>query len=121
MTKEKAPTPTNVTPQPQSDSNLAIVSMILGVVSLTGPGLLLGIPAIVTASIALKRNVSSRGLSIVGLVTGIISTTLSVIFLAFLTFLVIWGINHPEQFDQQQYQTPQQQTDQTQTYGGSRT
>jgi O-antigen/teichoic acid export membrane protein len=123
MTKEKASTPTKATPQAQPDSNLAIISMILGVVSLTGPGLLLGIPAIVTSSIALKRNLSSRGLSIVGLVTGIISTTLSIIFLAFLAFLVVWGINHPEEFDQN-YQTPGQseQSDPSdQTYHGSST
>ena len=93
--------------KPQPDSNLAIISMVLGVVSLTGPGLLLGIPAIITASIALKKDVGGRGLSIAGLVTGIISTVLSLIFVAFVAFWIAWGINHPEDFDQHNM-TPQQ-------------
>jgi len=106
MTKEPlTATPTTLHPQP--DSNLAIVSMVLGVVSLTGPGLLLGIPAIITASIALKKNLNGRGLSIAGLVTGIVSTVLSFLFLTFIAFLIIWGVNHPDDFDQQ-YHMPEE-------------
>ena len=50
MPKKESPTV-----QPQSEGTLAIVSLVFGVVSLTGPGLLLGIPAIVTGVIALKE------------------------------------------------------------------
>ena len=107
MIKDKHPHPTAPDPQAQNDSGLAVVSMVLGVISLTGPGLILGIPAIVTASIALKKNLGGRGLSIAGLVTGIISTVLSVLFLSFLAFLIVWGVNHPGEFDQQ-YLFPQQ-------------
>lgn len=68
-------------------SSVALLSMILGIISLLGPGLLLGIPAIVMAIIALKRNERDRGFSITGLVTGIISTVVSLlIFLALLFF-----------------------------------
>jgi hypothetical protein len=80
----------------QEDSNLAIVSMVLGVVSLTGPGLLLGIPAIVTASIALKKKLAGRGLAIAGLVTGIVSTVISILFCLFIMFLVMWSIAYPD-------------------------
>lgn len=93
MTKEHVA----VTQKPQEDSNLAIVSMVLGVVSMTGPGLLLGIPAIITASIALKKKLAGRGLAIAGLVTGIISTVLSLLFFAFMAFLIMWSVAHPEE------------------------
>jgi hypothetical protein len=82
--------------QSQETSNLAIISLVLGVVSLAGPGFLLGIPAIVTASIALKRKQAGRGLSIAGLITGIVSTVLSILFCLFMLFLIIWGMNHPQ-------------------------
>lgn len=119
MTKEEkvSTSPTPQTPV-QPEGGLALVSMILGVVSLTGPGLLLGIPAIVTGVIALKKNQGSRGLSITGLVTGVVSTVVSLLFLTFMAFLIIWGINHPEEFDQPYYQIPEQSE---RMFEGSRT
>ena len=76
MTKESVPVQNQPT---QPDSPLAIASFVMGVTSLTGPGLFLGIPAIITAIIALKKKVGGHGLSIAGLVTGIISTVLSLL------------------------------------------
>ncbi len=99
MIKDENQTQLRSAPQPtptESESTLPIVSMVLGVVSLTGPGLLLGIPAIITASIALKRKLGNKGLSITGLVTGIVSTVISFLFLLFMVFLMVWGINYPE-------------------------
>ncbi|MDX2776370.1 DUF4190 domain-containing protein [Streptomyces caniscabiei] len=87
MTEKKVSTST------QPDSSLAIASMVLGVVSLTGPGLFLGIPAIVLAIIALKKNAAGRGLSIAGLVTGIVSTVFSLLFIAFLVIMMIVSAN----------------------------
>ena len=108
MTKEKTSTPIEQQAPVQSEGGLALVSMILGIVSLTGPGLLLGIPAIITGIIALKKNQGNRGLGITGLVTGVVSTVVSLIFFAFIAFLFVWGINHPEELDQPYYQTPEQ-------------
>jgi Na+/proline symporter len=88
-----------VSPKKQEDSSLAIVSMVLGIISLTGPGLLLGIPAIVTGIIALKKKVANRGLAITGLVTGIVSTVLSLLFCLFMIFLITWSIAHPGEFE----------------------
>ena len=99
MTKTEAPT------EKQADSPLAIAAMVLGVLSLTGPGLLLGIPAIIIASVALKRKEGGRGLSIAGLVTGIVSTVVSLVFLMFLALAVVWIMDHPQEFEQ--YQSPQ--------------
>jgi hypothetical protein len=90
---------TNQSPAPtakKTENPLALVSMVLGVTSLTGPGFLLGIPAIVTGIIALKKNESDHGLSITGLVTGIVSTVVSLLFCAFIVWAIIWSIDHPE-------------------------
>src|SRR5258705_5745519 len=47
-------------PAPQP-SSLGLASMILGIVSFTGPGFLLGIPAIIMAAIDLKKQPANRG------------------------------------------------------------
>ena len=84
---------TTTNPAPAtSDNSLAITSMILGIVSLTGPGLLLGIPAIITGAIALRRNGTNRGMSLTGLITGIVSTVFSILFIGFFLFMMMVGI-----------------------------
>jgi hypothetical protein len=98
--KNQSP-PAHVSPKaaaqtPSSGGALAVISMMLGVISLTGPGFLLGIPAIVLAGIALKRHEGERALSITGLVTGIISTTVSLLLIALLASAIVWGTAHPE-------------------------
>jgi O-antigen/teichoic acid export membrane protein len=95
MKKEVTDTPTN-TPK-TNDSTLGIISLVLGVVSLGGPGLLFGIPAIITGAIALKNKQGERGLSLAGIITGAISTVISLLFIIFIIFTVIWAINHPEE------------------------
>lgn len=111
MTKEDS---TQTTPKAtkQTDSGLAIVSMILGVVSLTGPGLILGIPAIVTGIIALKKDSANRAFSITGLITGIVSTVISLLLLILGIFLISWSINHPQEFLPEEYYQMQDQNDQ---------
>jgi uncharacterized membrane protein len=105
MTTKKAettPTPVEAAPvaAPQQDTSLSTISMVLGVVSLTGPGLVFGIPAIILASIALKKQQPNRGMSLAGLITGIISTVLSLIFIAIMIFAFIWAANNPDQMEQ---------------------
>ena len=78
--------------KPAEHNNLAIVSMVLGIVSLTGPGLFLGIPAIILAIIALKKSASDRGMSITGLVTGAVSTFISLLVILFFIFVMIASI-----------------------------
>jgi len=92
---------------PQSPvSSLGLASMILGIVSFAGPGLLLGIPAIIMAAIDLKKQTPNRGFAITGLVTGIISTVLSVLVIALVVFLSIWSYQHPEDFENYYNDTP---------------
>jgi hypothetical protein len=96
---------TSTTEHPQA-STLGLASMILGIVSFTGPGLLLGIPAIIMAAIDLKKKPINRGFAITGLVTGIISTVLSVLVIALVVFLSIWSYQHPEDFENYYNDTP---------------
>jgi hypothetical protein len=81
----------------QKDSGIAITAMILGTLSITGFGLILGIPAIVVASIALKNKAPGRNLSIAGLITGIIGTMLSLLFVAFIALMVLWSADQPSE------------------------
>lgn len=92
----------------QPDSPLAIISMVLGVLSLTGPGFILGIPAIILAIIALKKKAGGKGLSIAGLVTGIVSTVISLILVGLLIWLMTWAANHPEEFEDYRQDVPSQ-------------
>ena len=92
-------------PQP---SSLGLASMILGIVSFTGSGLLLGIPAIIMAAIDLKRQPVNRGFAITGLVTGIISTVVSLLVITLVVFFSIWSYQHPEDFQNYYNDTPQQ-------------
>ncbi|HEY5695343.1 MAG TPA: DUF4190 domain-containing protein [Candidatus Saccharimonadales bacterium] len=82
----------HTTTQPQQESGLAIASLVLGVISMTGPGLLLGIPAIITGAMALKRNLAGRGLALAGLITGIVSTVFSILFILFIVIMLMIGI-----------------------------
>lgn len=105
-----APQPVTEQPMPQasSDETLAIISLVLGLISLTGPGLILGIPAIITGSIALKKHQAGRGLSIAGLVSGIVSTVMSILFGVIIIFAFIWGLNHPESTPMEHHQNNSQ-------------
>jgi hypothetical protein len=101
--------PVAVPKQAPQPSSLGLASMILGIVSFTGPGLLLGIPAIIMAAIDLKKQPANRGFAITGLVTGIISTVLSILVIALVVFFSIWSYQHPEDFQNYYNDTPQQQ------------
>jgi len=83
--------------QQQGSNTYAVLALVFGLVSLTGFGLILGIPAIILASISLKRGLPEKGLSITGLVTGIVSTIISLLFLVLIIFAFVWGYNHPEE------------------------
>ena len=101
MKKEETTTPAEVQPPKTESGSLALMSMIFGVISLSGPGLFFGIPAIIMGGIALKRGQGERGLSITGIVTGILSTLISFLFIGLIIFGLVWGMNHPEYMEDQ--------------------
>ena len=101
------------TTQSADDNSLGIVSMVLGIASLVGGGLMLGIPAIIIAVVALKKKRAGRNFSITGLITGIISTAFSLLTVVFVVFWVILGL--AGQFDAPQpLNQPQQSQDEKQ-------
>lgn len=86
---------TTKTPRaPKPDSPLAVIALILGALSFTGPGMLFGVPAIILGIIALKKRLPGRNLSIIGLVLGAASTVLSLIAFALFFLLMVWAADH---------------------------
>lgn len=88
--KKHEPTPETIHHSAdQHSSGLAVSSLVLGILSLTGFGLILGIPAIITGVMALRRSHTDQGLSWTGIITGIISTIVSLLVLLFFIVLII--------------------------------
>jgi hypothetical protein len=71
--------------QPESNG-LAVASLVLGILSLTGFSILAAIPAIITGGLALKSPVA-KGMSIAGIIMGIVSTILTVLVILFFLLL----------------------------------
>ena len=73
--------------QPQETGAMAIVSLIMGILSIVtccvGIGLIFGIVAIILAGISLSKK-RGKGVSIGGLVTGIIGTLLSLVIVIYM-------------------------------------
>ena len=81
---------------PAADENangLAITSLVLGILSVTGFFFLTGIPAIITGVMALRRKQRERGMSIAGIVMGGIGTLLSLLFVLAIILLVMLGMS----------------------------
>lgn len=89
--------------QPQTNT-LAIVSLILGILSLIGFGILTGIPAIVTGVLGMKQ-LEQKGMAVAGLIMGIISTVVTVLITLFIVFLIFIGAAAAGsgEFDDDQY------------------
>jgi uncharacterized membrane protein len=77
------------TPKQPESNGLAVASLVLGILSLTGASVLAGIPAIITGGMALKNPVS-KGMSIAGIVMGVISVVLALLVLLF--FIIVFGL-----------------------------
>jgi len=85
-----------VTVAPPPASGLAVTSMIFGILSLIGCGLIAGLPAVIMGHMAQGQiknnpNLGGGGLATAGLVMGYISTALSCIVLGFWLLLVVAG------------------------------
>ena len=95
MTNQTAPSAHHPKPEKPSNESLAITSLIMGIVSMTGPGLLLGIPAVITGFLAMKKSPDNHGISIGGIVTGAISTVVSFLFIMFIIMIAIVALLSP--------------------------
>ena len=79
-----------------ASNGFSIASLILGILSLLGFGLLTGIPAIVLGGTALKRKQPERGMSLAGVITGSIGTLFSLLLIAFL--ITIFAISNNTEY-----------------------
>ena len=81
---------------PVQQNTMALVSMILGILSIFCMGALTGIPAIICGHIARKQFLESpvpqsgEGMAMAGLILGYIMTVLSLLYVIFMV-LVAWG------------------------------
>lgn len=83
--------------------------MVLGITSIvTFTGFLLGIPAIILGIIALKKGAGEKGMSIAGIITGAISTFISLFIVGIMLYIFIMIGMQETQTD---YQTPDRHSD----------
>jgi hypothetical protein len=79
--------------EPMTSSNgLAIASLVLGILSLTGFLFLAGVPAIITGIMSLRKGQTERGMSIAGIIMGSIGVLLSLLALMFIIFIIVLGV-----------------------------
>jgi hypothetical protein len=96
-----------IEPKKREQNGLAIASLVLGILSLTGFSILTGIPAIITGIMGIK-NPDGRGMSIAGIIMGSISVLLAVLFIGFIVLLLIIGAaaSNSVPAGEPHYQTP---------------
>ena len=78
-------------PKNQDYNDLAIASLVLGILSLTGMGPLTGIPAIITGWMGLKKPIN-KGMAIAGIITGSIATLFTILIVGFFVLLLALGM-----------------------------
>ena len=107
----QTPTPAPTIPT-NSTSAIPVLALVLGVTSLTTFMWFLGIPAIILGIIGMRRYGENRGLSIAGLITGIISTLLMIgAFLLFTVFFIVTILNSDSQGYENSTSTPYSEQD----------
>lgn len=85
-------------PKSQDTNGLAVTSLILGVLSLTGFGLLTAIPAIITGVIGL-RNPEGKGMSLAGVIMGSVSAVVSILIFVLIMALLFAGFFAASSYD----------------------
>lgn len=79
------------TPKQNDSNDLAIASLILGVLSLSGLGPFAGIPAIITGIMALRKNSVNKAMAVAGIVTGAVSIVFALLIMLFVVLLISFG------------------------------
>lgn len=76
-------------PEPQGSSALAIVSMVLGILSIvlgcccSGGNIIFSVAAIITGIISKKKNLPGDGMALTGIITGAIGTVFAIVMFIF--------------------------------------
>ena len=89
-------------------TGLAAASLVLVILSLTGFGLILGIPAIITGILALRRSDIDRGLSWTGIITGAISTVISLLVMLLFVILFIFALMSSQEIPEYYEELPEE-------------
>lgn len=84
-------------------NNLAIASLVLGILSILGMGPLTGIPAVITGAMALK-NPAGKGMAIAGLIMGGISIVLVLLIVLFVLIVAVIAVMAAGSFESGDYQ-----------------
>lgn len=93
MTKDTPTTePASISTSSENTNGLAIASLVLGILSVTGFFIFTGIPAIITGIMSLRKKQKERGMSIAGIIMGSIGTLLSLLFILVLILVIVLGI-----------------------------
>jgi Na+/proline symporter len=85
-------------PTHKNDNNLAIASLVLGILSLTGASIIAGIPAIITGIMA-QKNPANKGMGTAGLIMGIISVVFAMLAIMFILLLIAVGAFAASEYD----------------------
>lgn len=84
--------------KPESN-DLAIASLVLGILSLTGMGPFTGIPAVITGWLALRKNDINKGMAITGIITGALSVAFALLIIMFFVLLLFLGVFATSSYD----------------------
>tara|TARA_B110000495_G_C22849124_1_gene495141 strand:- start:223 stop:549 length:327 start_codon:yes stop_codon:yes gene_type:complete len=83
-------------PAQQLPQEMAIVSLVAGILSLTMCGIFAAIPAIICGHIGMKKadrgEASGRGMAMAGMIMGYVSLVLTVLFIAIYAFFVVVAV-----------------------------
>jgi Na+/proline symporter len=71
----------------KKDNDLAVASLVLGILSVTGGSILTGIPAIITGVMS-QKNPHNKGMGLAGIIMGVIAIVVSILVALF--FLAIF-------------------------------
>lgn len=102
MTLADTPAPATVEPTTNTNS-LAVASLVLGIVSFTGFGLVTGVPAIVTGIMAIKRGQKERSMSIAGIILGSVATLFTLLLIGLAILIVTLGIMSESSYQQDSF------------------
>jgi len=93
-------TPREVT---HDDNGLAVASLVLGILSVTGLSILTGIPAIITGAMGLKNPVN-KGMSIAGIIMGAVSVLFALLAIVLFVILIALGAFAASSYDEPGYE-----------------
>ncbi|MGP9651090.1 hypothetical protein CQ010_15190 [Arthrobacter sp. MYb211] len=93
--------PNNPYQQPREPAGLSTASLVLGILSMLGFCIIILVPlaGVITGHLAQRREPSSRGLSLAGLITSWVGLVIAVLLYAFIIWLVVFSVGVIENYE----------------------